>query len=126
MEKTLQKEYKIEISDELKTSIVNKLLNKEKPFSDIISIKALGAALRRLISRYLAGKSQVADFDEKRKLSFEIGRDEFWEEKIFKLKNFEEITAATIYEFELNIGQAYALYNIIGEEDRNAIKTLIQ
>ena len=126
LEKTLQKEYKIEISDELKTSIVNKLLNKEKPFSDIISIKALGAALRRLISRYLAGKSQVADFDEKRKLSFEIGRDEFWEEKIFKLKNFEEITAATIYEFELNIGQAYALYNIIGEEDRNAIKTLIQ
>ena len=66
---TLQNEYKKEIPDELKTKIVKKLLNKEIPFSDIISIKALGAALRRLISRYLAGKSQVADVDENRELS---------------------------------------------------------
>ena len=123
---TLQDEYKKEIPDELKAKIVKKLLNKEIPFSDIISIKALGAALRRLLSRYLAGKSQVADVDENRELSFELSREDLWEEKISKLDNLMEVAAAPIYEFKLNAGQAYSLYNLIGEEDRNSIKTLIQ
>ena len=123
---TLQPEYKQEIPDELKVKIIEKLLNKEKPFNPYITVKSLGAAIRRLISRYLAGKTEVADVDEKRNLAFELSREDLWEEKISKLEDLAEISGATIYEFNLTVGQAYALYNIIGEEDRNAIKNLAQ
>ena len=88
----------------------------------MIPIKDLGAATRRLISRYLAGKLEVTDIKEDRDLSFELSREELWEEKIGKLEDLMELVSGKIYEFKLTVGQAYEFYNIIGDEDRNTLK----
>ena len=121
LEETLQLEYKAKIPDDLKAKIIQKLLN-QKNEKDTISTKDLAAAVRRYISRYLAGKRETTDFKEDRDLLSELGRIEFWEEKIGKNEDLIELITAKIFEFKLNIGQAYEFYNIIGEEDRNSIK----
>ena len=118
---TLQPEYKKQISKDTKNKIIEKLINKKKP-DDKIPIKNLGSATRRLISRYLAGKLEVTDIKEDRDLSFELSREELWEEKIGKLEDLMELVSGKIYEFKLTVGQAYEFYNIIGDEDRNTLK----
>ena len=115
---TLQPEYKQVIEDDLKKKIIEKLVNKKDL---VISVKDLGAATRRFISRYLAGKLQVTDIKEDRDLSFELTREELWEEKIGKLEDLMDIITDMIYEFKLKVGQAYEFYNIIGDEDRRAL-----
>ena len=118
---TLQPEYKKEIPDDLKVAITNKLLNKEKGQEDIITLKDLGAAVRRFISRYIAGKRDEVDIKEDRDLTFELSREDLWEEKIAKLEDLMEKVGAILYEFKLQVGQAYAFYNLIGEEDKKSI-----
>ena len=120
---TLQLEYKMEIPEDLKVLITNKLL-KEKDPQDKITIKDLGAATRRLISRYLAGKSQVNDVKEDTDLAYYLTRIDLWEEKLANLEDLEDIITSKLYEFKLKVGQAYAFYNLIGEEDKNSIISL--
>ena len=117
---TLQPEYKAIIPEETKNKIKEKLINQKKD-NDKIPIKSLGAATRRLISRYLAGKLGITDVKEDRDLSFELTREELWEEKIGKLEDFMELVSGKIFEFKLTVGQAYEFYNLIGEEDRNSL-----
>ena len=117
---TLQPEYKAKIPEDTKTLIIEKLLKQKFP-KDIITVKSLGAATRRLISRYLVGKIQVTDINEKRDLSQYLSKEEFWEEKIGQLENLMDLVIDKIYEFKLTIGQAYEFYNIIGEEERNSL-----
>ena len=78
---TLQNEYKQEIPQDKKIAITNKLL-KDKDQTFPISVKDLAAAVRRFISRYLAGKLEVTDIKEDRDLTFELTREDLWEEKI--------------------------------------------
>ena len=118
---TLQPEYKKSINDETKEKIKKKLFNEE---NQNYSIKDLAAALRRFISRYLAGTRQEVEIDEKRVLYFELTRLDLWEEKFGKLDNLEELIANQLEEFQLKVGQAFALYEIIGEEDKNYIKEI--
>ena len=120
---TLQEEYKMEIPEDVKVSITNKLLKEKDPQAKV-TIKDLGAATRRLISRYLAGKLQVTDVMEDRDLAYDLTRIDLWEEKIANLEDLEDIIINQLYEFKLKIGQAYAFYNLIGEEDRNSIISL--
>ena len=117
---TLQLEYQAKIPDAIKNKIIEKLLKNQNP-DDIINSKNLGAATRRLISRYLAGKLEVTDIKEDRDLSFELSREELWEEKVGKLENLMDLIIEKIDEFKLTVGQAYSFYNIIGEDDRNTI-----
>ena len=123
---TLQNEYKQEIPEDLKEKIKNKLLKKEENPDAKYTIKDLGAAVRRLISRYLAGKLEVTDISEDRDLAFELSREDLWEEKIAKLEDLMDIIGAQLYEFKLKVGQAYAFYNLIGEEDRKSIISRIK
>ena len=118
---TLQNEYKKEIPEDLKDKIRNKLLKKEEDPNAKYTIKDLGAAVRRLISRYLAGRLEVTDINEDRDLGFELSREDLWEEKIAKLDDLMDLIGAQLYEFKLKVGQAYAFYNLIGEEDRKSI-----
>ena len=115
---TLQPEYRAVIPDDLKNKIIEKLVKKKDL---VISVKDLGAATRRFISRYLAGKLQVTDITEDRDLPFELSREELWEEKIGKLEDLMDIITNMMFEFKLKVGQAYEFYNIIGDEDRNAL-----
>ena len=119
---TLQPEYKKEIPEDLKKIIINKLLKKEKDPNEKYTTKDLAAAVRRFISRYLAGKLETTDINEENDLAFNLTRLDLWEEKISKLEDLDDIITNQLYEFKLKVGQAYAFYNLIGEEDRNSIE----
>jgi hypothetical protein len=118
---TLQLEYREKIPEELKKQIEDKLLKKEKNPEDKYTIKDLGAATRRFISRYLAGKLEVTDIKEDRELAYELTREELWEERIAKIEGLGEDIGWKLKDFNLRVGQAYEFYNLIGEEDRNAL-----
>ena len=117
---TLQEEFKALIPEDIKNKIVEKLIKNNNP-NDIISIKSLGTAVRRLISRYFAGKRQAMDVKVDRSLAYDLSRIEFWEEKIRKLDNLEELLEEKLGEFQLTISQAYEFYKIIGDEDRKSL-----
>ena len=119
LSKGLQPEYKAPIPKETKNKIIEKLL-KEKNNNNIITVKDLGAATRRLISRYLVGENNI-DIGKDRDLGFEISREELWEEKIGKLENLDELINGKVNEFKLTVGQAFEFYNLIGEDDRNIL-----
>ena len=117
---TLQEKYKALIPEDIKNKIIEKLLKKSEP-KDIISIKSLGTAVRRFISRYLAGKIEKADIKEDRPLIYDLIGEEFWEENIRQLDNLEDLLNQKLNEFQLTVGQAYEFYKIIGDEDRNTL-----
>ena len=122
LEKTLQPEYQAKLSEEQKKAITNKLLNKKKDPKDIITIRDLAAATRRLISRYLAGKLEFTDIKEDADLATHLSRLELWEEKYSKIdEDLMTLVLNYLSEFKLIVGQAYEFYNLIGEEDRNSI-----
>ena len=116
------------LPENLKTSIDNRTQEKikkklyEAKENKYYSIKDLAIPLRRYISRYLVGKNQDIEIDEKKQLSNELTKLDLWEEKIWKLNNLEKLVKAQIGEFNLKIGQSFSLYEIIGEEDREFIK----
>ena len=105
----------------MKKQIQEKLLKKENAQQGNYTIKDLGAATRRFISRYLAGKLEVTDIKEDRELAFELTREELWEERISKIEGLEEAIVWQLKDFKLRVGQAYEFYNIIGEEDRKSL-----
>jgi hypothetical protein len=119
--KTLQKEYKKEIPKDLQNKITAKLLNQEK-LNEAYSIKDLGAAVRRFISRYLAGTMQELEIKEDRKLSDELGREDLWDEKISENYDLLEINNKLLDEFKLTVSQAYEFYKLIGKEDEDLLK----
>ena len=113
-------EYKCSISPEIKKRIIEKLLKKNN-LNDKITSRNLASAIRRLISRYLVGTMSDIDIEANRDLSFELSRQELWEEKIWKLDELAELIYEKIKEFQLTVGQAFEFYNLIGEEDRNIL-----
>ena len=121
---TLQPEYKAKIPEELKNRIIEQFLKQEKKPDDPISVKDLATATRRLISRYLSGTLQVTDFDEKKALSSQLGREEFWDEKIRKSGDTIIMVDHKLKGLNVTLGQAYEFYKIIGEEDRNALNEI--
>jgi len=128
--KTLQKEYKKEIPKDLQNKITDILLNKEKfnellnkgEYNEAFTIKDLGAAVRRFISRYLAGTMQELEINEDRKLSDELGREDLWDESISEKYDLLEINNYLLDEFKLTVSQAYEFYKLIGKEDEDLLK----
>jgi len=117
---TLQPEYKAKISKDIEEKIIEKLLKNKNP-KDKITIKDLGAATRRLISRYLVGQINLSDFKEDRELAFDLSRSEFYEKKVGNVDDIHGYISSKLNEFKLTIGQAYEFYSIIGEDDKNAL-----
>ena len=116
---TLKYEYKALIPENIKSKITNELIYKKNPL-DIIPIKNLASATRRLISRYLTGRMETTYISEKRELAYELIRAELWEENIRKLNNLEELIEK-LSEFKLTVGQAYEFYKIIGDDDKSVL-----
>ena len=97
-------------------------LEKEvKDRNDIFTIKELGAAVRRFISRYLIGKKQNDDINEKSLLVPALKRPELWGEKISKIGNLEELIFNLLGDFNLTVGQIFNFYEIIKDEDEKEI-----
>ena len=116
---TLHNEYKEKISPEKQKEIVKKLKISSE---DIYTKKDLAAAVRRFISRYLAGKLEVADVNENRDLADEIYREDLWDENILKKGDLQIAVGEKIREFKLKVGQAYEFYKLICQEDKLLIE----
>lgn len=102
--------YKREIPDNIKNEIINKLVKKGKQ-KYIITIKDLGAAVRRFITRYLAGNLESINISEDRELIEELYREDLWTDKIVKNSNLEEIISGKLKEFNLKVGQVILYMN---------------
>ena len=112
-------DYKKDINDDIISKIKDKLLNNK--LNDKFTIKELGAAVRRFISRYLVGKKENVDINENTPLINLLKRPELWEEKIASLNNLDELISAQLEEFKLTVGQSLKLYEAINEEDEKEI-----
>ena len=121
------KETKENINDQYKEKIDNpkklEIIQFFKNYNNndkLISKNNLAAALRRLISRYLAGKRGDTDINENKKLIEYITRNDLWE--LYIIKN-EEKFQSEIYTltFDLKVGQAFEYYKILGEDLENIL-----
>ena len=121
LEKTLQEEYKAKIPEDIKEKIKNKFLKIKNEPKVIYTLKDLRAAIRRFISRYLAGKTEEIDIKSDRDLAFELTRKDLWEIDIANNDNLEENISNQFEEFKLKVGQVYELYILLGEEDKKLI-----
>ena len=113
---TLNQEYREEIPNDLKIKIKEKLL-KSNEENEIIKVNQIAAAVRRYMSRYLVGKRDDVELNEKRELIYDLSRIDLWEEKIGKLENLDELLSSKLYEFKIKIGQVYEFYKLIADKD---------
>ena len=116
----LGQNYKVQIPEETKNKIIEKLL-KNNNENDLVPINELAAATRRFITRYLVGTTQIVDMNENRELYFDLTLSYLWDEPLRKSDDLMDLLYPKIEEFKLKISQAYEFYNIIGEEDKNAL-----
>ena len=122
LSKTLQLDLKIEIDENTKNKIREKLIYNYN--NKIYTLKELSAALRRFISRYLVGFTQTVDIQNNRNLDYELSRPELWEKKIWENNDLEDILPDHIGEFKLKVKHAYEFYGLIGGEDMKEIQFL--
>ena len=109
----INEQYKEKIEKNKKNEIINFFKEyKGKEENKLIKKKDLVFALRRFISRYLAGKRGDTDIDEKQKLIGQIIRYDLWENYI--IQN-EDIFQNEIYNltFDLQVSQALDFYEIL-------------
>ena len=89
----------------------------------IIKRITFNTALRRFISRYLAGKRGENEINENNTLANEILRPELWKPFFTESESFEveiaEIMSVMTDEFDgsLKVGQALELYNLLGGDN---------
>ena len=109
----INEQYQKKIDKNKKIEIINFFKNLEKEKNDnLITKKDLAFALRRFISRYLAGKRGDTDIDENQKLIGQIVRYDLWDNNI--IKNEEKFQNEIYYlTFDLNVGQALDFYDIL-------------
>ena len=117
----LKDEYKKEINENKKVDIIEKV-NKYKYYSK----KDLSCSLRKLISRYLVGKGELNDIKPENDLCFELSREDLWNEKIRNIEDLENKIKEHIGKFELKIEEAFSLYELIGNEDKQDIENIFK
>ena len=115
MKETLNNQYQDNIDNNKRMEIIQFFKDYNKNNDKLITKSDLAAALRRFISRYLAGKRGDTDIDEKQKLIGHIIRNDLWELNIIKNeeKFQNEIYSLT---FDLKVSQAYEFYKVLGED----------
>ena len=115
--KNIPPDYKLELSDEPKKFILD-YFEKNKNEDKIINIKNFTIALRRLISRSLAGSRQEADIKFDSELKLYIFRADLWPTGFIDNDAFE-IQILEICRNDILIGNCYDLYNILEGDNYN-------
>ena len=117
IKKNIPADYTFDLAEEPKKFILDyfeKIKNEEK----IINIKNFTTALRRLISRSLAGSRQEADIKFDSALKLYILRDDLWPGGFVNNDAFE-IQIFEICRDDIIIGNCYNLYNILEGDNYN-------
>ena len=107
----INEQYKEKIENNKKIEI-NAFFKNYNENKKLIKKKDLASALRRLISRYLAGKRGDTDIKEDQELIQQMTRNDLWEKNIIDVEDFQtEIYSLT---FNLKVSQAYEYLEILG------------
>ena len=122
----LKDEYKKDIDENIKKDITYKiqerLENKEINYNLIFSIKNFAIAIRRLISRYLVGSGELNDIKPESELYFELSREDLWNEQLKNIDNLNEKIYGIIGDWKLKVNEAFCLYKLIVNDNKNEIK----
>ena len=113
----LEEDYLMELNNNIKQKIDDFFSKNEN--KHIITKQKLSTAIRRLISRYLAGKRGQKEIDEKNQLYYYLSKQELWDEYGFVDNEEFGIELNAIFESNENnsnviIGQAIKLYEYLG------------
>ena len=110
MRKNILLDYKLELPEDIQKNIIdyfNKLTEDK-----IINKKNFTTALRRLISRSLAGSRQEIDIKSDSELKLYMNREDLWNKEIINNDLFD----MEIYQIcidDIKIGHCYNLYNVL-------------
>ena len=89
-----------------------------------INKKNFTSALRKLISRSIAGSRQDIDMKSDLKLKIYIKREDLWNYNLVNNKTFlDEID--TIFKYEILVGHCWKLYNLL-EGENNTLEEMLQ
>ena len=111
IKKNILDDYKLELSEEIK-NFIRDYFENYKNEEKLINKKDFTYALRKLISRSLAGSRQDIDIKSDSKLKLYINRYDLWNKEIINKESFEgEIDE--ICKDEILIGQSLMLYNLL-------------
>ena len=109
--KNLLDDYTLVLSEESKKYVLDyfkKIENEKK----IINKQDFTFALRRLISRYIAGSRQEIDIKSDLALNLHLGKNEFWSKEIAD-NDEKDNEIYVICPKEIMIGNAWDLYNVL-------------
>ena len=119
----IPKDYQIELDEDIKKYILNyfDIIKNEKK---LITKKNLTSALRKLISRFIAGSRLDIDIKADAELKLYITRIDLWNKNIVENKLFEE-EIDKIYKYKILICHSWSLYNLL-EGDYNNYEEMHQ
>ena len=116
--------YNLEIDEITKNNIIEYFEKNDK--NKLINKKDFINALRKLMSRYLIGNRQDADFNESNSLNLYINKYEFWKKEIKDNDNFE-LEINEVCPEKIKLSNCRKLYDIlegdkyVKEENKNQI-----
>ena len=119
IKKNVLPDYQLELSEKLKNNILLYFNENNKKDKTIINKNNFTLALRKLISRSIAGTRQEVDIKYDAQLKLYIIREDLWNKDILDKNLFyEEIDK--ICKPEIIIGHSWNLYNILeGDKEKN-------
>ena len=108
-------DYKLEVSNETKKYITEYFKNIKNDEKKLIKVNNFTAALRKLISRSLAGSRQDIDIKFDAKLILYINRGDLWPQEFLNEENNDEFVNELymICKDDLIIGNCLDLYNCL-------------
>ena len=110
-EKNILDDYRLLLDEKSKKHVLDyfkKIENEKK----IINVRDFTFALRRLISRYLAGARQDIDIKSDLELHLQIVKNEFWSKEIADIDE-KDNELLVICHKDIKIGNAWDLYNAL-------------
>ena len=107
-------DYKLELPDETKKYILN-YFEENKNKETIINKTNLTTALRKLMSRSLAGSRQEVDIAGNSQLDLQIKKYEFWSEEIVENEQFQK-EIILIIKKDILVSHCWALFQLLDGE----------
>ena len=104
-------DYKNLLTDEIRKHILN-YFEKNNSHESLINKRNLTKALRKLLSRSIAGQKEAIDINKDEKLINYINQEYIWDKKTFENPNFED-EMSKIFVDNILIKHAFEIFNLL-------------
>ena len=112
----LNEEYKCKIDEKIQNQIINYVSNQKNGI--ILISKNFSEAIRKLISRYLAGKRSENEINEDQELKLYITKEDLWENDPSKDEELQKSLEEFFGHFPIKISQSLALYDLLNYDNK--------